>query len=312
MELFYIILITIAGAYIIYEFILNDKDENIISRLMQYSPERIDEEGEKKKKKDEEEDVAEFFKQFINSLSQKIISQSKNVLAHKQMLVEAGMASDDDAYLSYVSKKLIYAGFGGIMGLLLAITMNSSVMMKMSTILLCPVVCFRLPDMNVKKIAKKRAEAITYSLPDAIDLLTICVEAGLGLDSAITRVAAEQEQSAPVLSSEFKRVGKDILAGIARADAFRSLSKRVASPELRSFIGLLIQSDKLGTSISQSLKVYSDTMRTKRRQKAEELAAKASIKMTIPLVLFILPATFIVILAPAALSMIKTFTGSSL
>ncbi|NLF82578.1 MAG: type II secretion system F family protein, partial [Candidatus Gastranaerophilales bacterium] len=96
--------------------------------------------------------------------------------------------------------------------------------------------------------------------------------------------------------------------GISRADALRALLKRNTSMELKSFVSLLIQSDKLGTSISQSLKVYAETLRNKRKQKAEQLAAKASIKMTIPLILFILPATFIIILAPAAISIYKTFT----
>ncbi|OGI01909.1 MAG: hypothetical protein A2Y25_10560 [Candidatus Melainabacteria bacterium GWF2_37_15] len=310
MELISIFILICAVGYIIYEFLINDRNEEVIERLLQYSPAKL-ENREPKEKKDEE-DSAEFIKHFINTLSQRIVAKSKDVLAQKQILVEAGMPADDDAYLSYVSKKLIYAGFGGIAGLFLAITMDASTLMKLMIIILCPVTGFKLPDMNVKRISKARADSITYSLPDALDLLTICVEAGLGLDSAITRVAAEQEQSAPVLSSEFKRVGKDILAGVPRADAFRNLSKRVASPELRSFMGLLIQSDKLGTSIGQSLKVYSDAMRIKRRQKAEQLAAKASIKMTIPLVLFILPATFIVILAPAALSMIKIFSKGAL
>lgn len=310
MESIFLLLIVVTGGYLAYEFISNEKDENVLTRLMRYSPEKI---NDKKKTKDEEEqDSTEFLKQLVNNISQKVINRSKNIVAHKQMLIEAGMSSDDDSYLNYISKKLIYGGFGGIMGLFLAITQDASLMMKFMLITMCPLVCFRMPDMSVKRTAKKRAEEVTYTLPDAIDLLTICVEAGLGLDSAITRIAVEQAQSAPVLSSEFKRVGKDILAGIPRADAFRSLSKRVASSELRSFIGLLIQSDKLGTSIGQSLKVYAETMRNKRKQKAEEMAAKASIKMTIPLVLFILPATFIVILAPAALSMIKVFSKGAL
>ncbi len=308
MDILSFLILIVAIAYIVYEFVLDERDENVITRLLQYTPEK----EENKEKKKEKEESAKFLNELVKKASQAVISKSKNVLAHKQLLVEAGMASDEDSYLSYVSKKLIYAGFGGIIGLFMAITQDVELYMKLMLIFIVPMVGFRFPDMQVKAKIKKRAEEITYALPDAIDLLTICVEAGLGLDSAITRVANEQIEAAPTLANEFKRVGKDILAGIPRGEAFRSLSKRVASPELRSFIGLLIQSDKLGTSIGQSLKVYSDSMRSKRRQKAEELAAKASIKMTIPLVLFILPATFIVILSPAALSMIKVFAGGAL
>ena len=141
-------------------------------------------------------------------------------------------------------------------------------------------------------------------------MLTVCVEAGLGLDSAISRVAQEQRNSAPILSQELERVSKEVLSGIPRSDAFRNLLKRNSSEELRSFVSLLIQSDKFGTSIAQSLRVYSETVRVKRRQKAEELASKAGVKMSIPLILFILPATFIVILAPAAISMISLFSST--
>lgn len=308
MDILTVLLVLGTLGYIIFEFFLNEKDDTVITRLLQYSPSKMN-----IGKKDEEEDSStEFIKEFVNNFAQKLIDKSKDVLAQKQLLLEAGLPSDDDAHLHYVSKKLIFAAIGGICGLFLAVTMDGSAMMRMMTLFMFPITGFRLPDIQAKSLAKKRAESVTYALPDAIDLLTICIEAGLGLDSAITRVSTEQEMAAPVLSAEFKRVGKDILAGVPRSDAFRNLSKRVASSELKSFMGLLIQSDKLGTSIGQSLKVYADAMRTKRKQKAEEQAAKASIKMTIPLVLFILPATFIVILAPAAMSMIKIFSGGAL
>ncbi|MFH0703308.1 MAG: type II secretion system F family protein [bacterium] len=143
-------------------------------------------------------------------------------------------------------------------------------------------------------------------------MLTICVEAGLGLDAALTRVAQEQKRTSPILAKEFGRVSKDILSGISRQEAFRHLAMRNNVADLKSLVALLIQTDKLGTSVAQSLRIYSDTVRTRRRQRIETIAAKASVKMVIPLVLFILPAMFIIILTPAALSLIQNFTGANM
>ena len=304
MELFSIIIMIISVIYIIYEFSSEDKDELISKRLLHYSPDLIEEENKQK-----EEDSTEFIKQAINKIAQNVVNKSRNVIAQKELLVEAGIAVDEDTFLEHIIKKLTYALIFGSVGVFVAVMGDVTALNKLLLVFFFPLIGFRFPDMKIKKIAKYRAEEVTYTLPDAIDLLSVCVEAGLGIDSAITRVSKEQETSSPILSQEFKRVGKDIVAGISRADALRALSRRNSSKELRSFIGLLIQSDKLGTSISQSLKVYSDSLRTKRKQKAEELASKASIKMTIPLVLFILPATFIVIMTPAALSMMKMFSS---
>ncbi len=305
MEFISLLIMVSTIIYVLYEFSVEEIDENVSRRLKEYSPVLSEEEQQKK----DEEISSEFIRESLRKISQNIINKSKNIITQKQLLAEAGMASDDESFVNHMSKKLMYAIFLGLTGVCLAIIGDVSPLHRMILILFFPLVGFRFPDMKVRKVAKNRAEEVTYTLPDAIDLLSVCVEAGLGLDSAITRVANEQETSSPVLAQEFKRVGRDVVAGISRADALKALARRNGSPELRSFIGLLIQSDRLGTSVSQSLKVYSDSLRVRRRQRAEELASKASIKMTIPLVLFILPATFIVIMTPAALGIMKTFMG---
>lgn len=307
MELFSVLILIATIIYIIYETSSEEIDESVSRRLLEYSP-SIETDVEKEK----DEDSAEFIKQALNKIAQKVANKSKDAIAQKQILTEAGLACDDDSFLGHITKKLTYAFVCGAIGVFIAATGEVSSVNKLMLILFFPILGFRLPDMKIKKIAKYRAEEVTYTLPDAIDLLSVCVEAGLGIDSAITRVAKEQEFSSPILAQEFNRVGKDVVAGISRSDALRALVKRNTSQELRSFVGLLIQSDRLGTSISQSLKIYSDSLRVKRRQRAEELASKASIKMTIPLVLFILPATFIVILTPAAIQMITMFSSGGL
>jgi len=301
---FFVILITVFSiAYLVYLFLDDSGSDNVKRRLSEYSS------GYERsvKKREEEDDSKDFLLSTFNNISKNIAEKSKNLVMQKQLLAEAGFASDDDAVLKHISKKLMFTGTTTIISFIIFFGGSGPIFIKMLLLIVGPLLGFKLPDIMLKSKSKHRANEVTYSLPDALDLLTICVEAGLGLDSAISRVSSEQSKSAPILAFEFQRVSKDILAGIPRAEAFRNLLKRNASQELRSFVGLLIQSDKLGTSISQSLRVYSDALRTKRRQKAEELSAKAGVKMSVPLVLFILPATFIVILAPAAISMMAAF-----
>ena len=305
MEIIFIPICISAFAYIIFLFLEDEKDEHIDKRLAELSA------GYDKKNgtKDRENDSKDFLLKSLDNIAKNIAEKSKNSVIQKQLLAEAGMVSDDEAVLKHISKKVVFTSVMTAISLFLFFGGSTSIMIKMLTLIICPLLGFRFPDIMLKSESKKRATEITYSLPDALDLLTICVEAGLGLDSAIARVCKEQKKSAPILSQEFERVNKDVLAGIPRSDAFRNLLKRNNSQELKSFVNLLIQSDKLGTSISQSLRIYSDALRIKRRQKAEELASKAGVKMSLPLVIFILPATFVVILAPAAISMISIFMG---
>jgi len=304
---FIIIPITILSIGYLINIFLDDTDDNIQRRLAEFSSGY----DRRANENSEEDDSKDFLVKSINNISKNIAEKSKNLVMQKQLLSEAGFASDDDAVLKHISKKIIFTCVLGVFSLIMFFGGSGPPPMKTLLLVIGPMLGFKFPDIMLKSKAKKRADEVTYSLPDALDLLTVCVEAGLGLDSAISRVAHEQRNSAPILSSEFQKVSKEILAGIPRSEAFRNLLKRNGSIELKSFVGLLIQSDKLGTSISQSLRVYSDALRIKRRQKAEELASKAGVKMSLPLVLFILPATFVVILAPAAISMISMFTSSS-
>ena len=155
--------------------------------------------------------------------------------------------------------------------------------------------------------ARKRQEELFHELPDVLDLLAIVVEAGLGLDAALTRVSEEQIFTKTFLALELKQVSREIMVGLPRADALRNLYERTGLEDIKAFTAMMIQTEKFGTSISQSLKVFSDSLRTRRRQMAEEAAAKTTIKLVFPLVLFIFPAIFVVLLGPAAISIYKTF-----
>ncbi len=175
----------------------------------------------------------------------------------------------------------------------------------MPVAVLAAIIGYILPSviLDLKKARRKRR--IFEGLPDALDLMVVCVEAGMGLDSAIHRVSEEIALDNKVVSDEFKIVGLELRAGKARADALRNLAIRSDLEDINSLVSLLIQTDRFGTSIVQSLTVHSDSMRTKRFQMAEEQAAKLPVKMVFPLIVFIFPALFVVIVGPAIISIIR-------
>ena len=160
---------------------------------------------------------------------------------------------------------------------------------------------YLLPGMVLARLAKRRAHRIRLSLADMLDLLVVSVEAGLGLDQAISRVGAELAFAYPELSDELRLINLELRAGKARSEALRNLADRTGVDDLSSLVTMLIQTDKFGTSVAQSLRVYSETLRTKRRQRAEEAAAKTGVKMVFPLVFCIFPAIWVVTIGPAAI-----------
>lgn len=164
---------------------------------------------------------------------------------------------------------------------------------------------FYLPDIYLRQVTETRRAKILVALPDALDLMVICVEAGIGLDSAIQRVSQEIKFSSPELSEELNFTTLELRAGKERHDALRNLALRTSLSEINSLVTLLIQTDKFGTSMANALRIYSETYRTERYQRAEELAAKLPVKMIIPLGLFIFPALFVVLLGPAMISIYR-------
>jgi tight adherence protein C len=164
---------------------------------------------------------------------------------------------------------------------------------------------YLLPAMALGRMAKRRQHRIRLGLPDALDLLVVSVEAGLGLDQAIQRVSDELRFAHPDLADELRLINLELRAGKARSDALRNLAERTQLDDLSSLVAMLVQTDKFGTSVAQSLRVHSETMRTKRRQRAEEAAAKTGVKMVFPLVFCIFPAIFVVTIGPAAIRFVQ-------
>ncbi len=158
-----------------------------------------------------------------------------------------------------------------------------------------------LPSFVLGHLARRRKGRIVDALPDTLDLLVVCVEAGLGLNQALMRVGEEMDTVEPLITEEFQLVNLEMRAGTPRTEALKNLARRTGVDDIGSLVSMLVQTDKFGTSVAKSLRVFSDSLRTRRRQKAEEAAAKTTIKMVFPLALCILPALRVVVLGPAAL-----------
>ncbi len=192
---------------------------------------------------------------------------------------------------------------------LVAVTLESKVYRfdPLFVLVAAAVVGFLLPEMWLTQRVRMRQRWLQRGLPDALDLLVICVEAGLGLDQAMLRVSRELALAYPNLSEELQLVNFEVRVGKTRAEALRGFATRTGVDDLQALVSILVQADRFGTSVAQALRVYSENLRTKRRQRAEELAAKTSVKMIPVLVLFIFPALLTVVLGPAVIMLIHQF-----
>jgi tight adherence protein C len=215
----------------------------------------------------------------------------------KQQLLSAGVRSSRSMSL-YAASRFVGPVLGMVCGSLIR---SNTIFWALSL----GAVLYLVPDMWLKVKIKKRRDRIRKSLPDALDLLVICVEAGLGLDQAMQRVGQELIISHPDIHHEFMQVNFEQLAGKPRLEAWRSAAERTQIPEFSLFVSMLTQADRFGTPIVRALSRFGDEIRLKRRQRAEEMAAKTKVKILFPLVLFIFPCIFIVLLAPAILNIAK-------
>ena len=215
----------------------------------------------------------------------------------KQQLLSAGLKSSRSMNAYFASRIL-----GPLLGLVCGSLIHTNTVFWALSL---AAVFYLVPDMWLKMKIKKRRERIRRSLPDALDLLVICVEAGLGLDQAMLRVGQEMVISHPDIHQEFMQVNFEQLAGKPRLEAWKSAAERTKIPEFSLFVSMLTQADRFGTPIVRALSRFGDEIRQKRRQRAEEMAAKTKVKILFPLVLFIFPCIFIVLLAPAVLNIAK-------
>jgi tight adherence protein C len=243
--------------------------------------------------------LKERLEQALDPLSKAIPLSPTDVSRTRRWLIQAGYR--DPRHLTiYVGSRLACA-FVALVAVLATSGFNSPILLVSVTAF-----GFFLPRFALKRQIQNRQRRIKLGLPDALDLTVICVEAGLALDQAMMRVGQDLHHAHPELSDEFHLVNLEMRAGKPRAEALRNLVERTGVDDIRSLVGTLIQTDRFGTSVAQALRVHSDSLRTERRQRAEEQAAKTTIKMVIPLVLFVLPSIIFVTLGPAVIQLIRT------
>ena len=243
---------------------------------------------------------------WLQNFGERVASGRKDLFETRQRLIRAGYRGQDAVPIYYALRVLcLVVGAVIILGLLP--TLQGSDMLLW--VVLGGAAAWMLPSGVLRRKIRLRQKEMQKALPDALDMLVICVEAGLGLNQALVRVSDEVENMSPVLAEELQIVNLEMRAGTPREDALRNLGERTDLPDLRSLATMLIQTDRFGTSIAQALRVHSDTLRTKRRQRAEEAAAKTTIKLVPPLVFFIFPAIFVVVLGPAMLHLIQELGG---
>ena len=214
-------------------------------------------------------------------------------------LIQAGLRSKR-AYATYLAIKVILAVTFPLSFLAFS-AYYTMTPMAISIAGLLAIVGFFVPNLFLLHLTQKRQLVMSRSLPDALDLMVVCVEAGLGLDMTFKRVGDELRSLNPDLSDEFHLTNLEVRAGKSRAESFKNMAKRTGMPDIHNLMNILAQTSRLGTSVANALRIHADAMRVKRRQIAEETAAKSGVKLIFPLILFIFPAILIVLAGPAAI-----------
>src|SRR3954470_10450713 len=234
--------------------------------------------------------------QALDPLSRALPLSPSEVSRTRAWLIQAGYR--DARHLTlYVGSRVLLA----VLGLALVIAIKPDFYLLVAV----PAFGFFLPRFILKRMIRDRQQRIRVGLPDALDLTVICVEVGLALDQALTRVGEDLHHAHPDLSDEFHMVTLEMRAGKPRAEALRNLAARTGVDDVRALVATLVQTDRFGTSVVQALRVHSDSLRTERRQRAEEQAAKTTIKMVPPLVVFVLPSIIFVTLGPAVIELVR-------
>jgi tight adherence protein C len=223
-------------------------------------------------------------------------------------LVRAGYRRGE-SILVFLGSKLLCAAALPVLWLGFAYATARPVGNAVSWSIVLAGVGFYLPTLWIAVRQKQRHDEILASLPDALDLMVVCVEAGLGMAAALQRVGLEIRLASRALSDELAIVNQEMQTGIARTEALRNLAERTGVDDVYSLVAMLIQTDKLGTSVAQSLRAHAESMRTRRRQRAEQMARKASIKLAFPLVFLIFPALLVIILGPAGIQLMKALVA---
>jgi tight adherence protein C len=240
--------------------------------------------------------------QALNPLSKAMPLSADDVSRTRLWLIQAGLR-DARHVTYYQGSRVFFAALGFLVAVAISGFNNPLLVVGLTALGLI------VPRFILKRMIRERQQRIRLGLPDALDLTVICVEAGLALDQAMMRVGQDLHHAHPDLSDEFHLVNLEMRAGKPRSEALRNMVERTGVDDIRSLVGALIQTDRFGTSIAQSLRVHSDSLRTSRRQRAEEQAAKTTIKMVPPLVVFVLVPFLFVTVGPALIQAYRSLTS---
>lgn len=250
----------------------------------------------------------EKLKSVVQAFGESIQERSGTQSALRLRLIQAGYPNAAAVPL-YLGTRILLPAALGVGSLLLLPILGVSAIKVILGVVYFTGLGYVLPTVTVGMRIRRRQKEMQRALPDALDMLVVSVEAGLGLNQALVRVADEIFRLSPVLAEQMTLVNLEIRAGTAREEALRNLADRTGLADIASLTGMLIQTDRFGTSVAQALRIHADTMRTKRRQRAEEAAAKTTIKLIFPLVFCIFPALFVVILGPAMIQIMAALKG---
>ena len=238
----------------------------------------------------------------VQQLEHVVPKSQAEISVVQQRLVRAGYRSDSAVHFFYGAKAIV-----PVILCLLAFLTGAGSYSPFFVYLVAVGLGYLLPDFWLGNRIAARQARIRRGLPDVLDLLVICIEAGLSLDQGVARTADELSIAQPAICDELAIVVLEQRAGAPRADAWRHFAERTNVDSVRNLVSVLVQSEKFGTSIAKTLRIHSDTLRTQRRQKVEEQAAKTTVKLVFPLVLFIFPSLFLVTLGPAAITIMESF-----
>src|SRR5215510_6391487 len=233
-------------------------------------------------------------------------SNIEDVRATRRKLITAGYRSGKASVFFLGAKLFLAVVIVCVLTLIPAKLLGFPTASKLTFFYVLAAACgYYAPVLWLRRAIAQRKDALQRAIPDALDLMVVCVEAGLGLDQAIGRVGEEIKLTHPALSDELQLLSLELRTGVSRQEALRNLAQRTDLEDIRNLVALLIQTDRFGTSIGQALRVHADSMRTTRRLKAEELAAKLPVKLLLPLIFFIFPSILIVVIGPAAIKAVR-------
>ncbi len=301
-------LVCVAVAMVVYALLPDTQDRNEIVQRRSAGLSRDEDPkvlSEKAKKATMAESV---FGRAAPLLSRPVMPKNEaETTTLRAKLASAGFRRENAVPL-FLASKTVGAVICLIIGLIIGYQRGQEMLQVVGSGLVGAALGFMMPNIWLRMSINRRVEAIRNGLPDSLDLMVIAVEAGLGLDAALLRVSDEMHLSYPALSEEFQIACIETQMGVPRGDAMQKMAARCAVYEMKALVATVTQAEKLGTSVAKALRNQAESLRTKRRQRAEERAQKTAVKLLLPLILFIFPTIFIVLAGPAAIQLMDTFS----